>query len=190
MRKLKLLSLICTLAMLITCFAVFPAFADGPTEPAAWKTGDDTSNSLNVTYGLNQENFIEALASSQKLKCNFVLLEDIIFNDKAEDSLIKLTFKIDNREYTYSVSINFTTSKIIREILLLSNAPIFTRNDDRIIIEDKEYQINGELLLGLRQLYSVIEEIETYKSNIKEVYDYLVNITIVKGDSSVYNSSL
>ena len=112
------------------------------------------------------------------------------FNNKNEDSMVELTFKIENKEYVYGVYTSFDSSKIVREFLLVDNKPIFTRNEERIIVEDKEYQINEELFLGLRQLYSDLEKVKNFKSDIKHAYEYLVNIAIVKSDSSMYNSSL
>ncbi len=112
------------------------------------------------------------------------------FNNKKEESIIELSIKLDEDEYVYCIYTNFERSLISKEVLLLNNKPIFTRNEERIIIEDKEYEVESELLLGLRQLYGDLESLHSYKNNIKEVYDYLVNMAIVKTDSSIYTSSL
>lgn len=112
------------------------------------------------------------------------------FKDKNNNSIIELTFSLDKDTYNYYVETNFKDSRIEKEYLLENKKAIFTRNQERIIIEDKEYLINDKLLLSVRQLYAVLNELNDTKNAIKKVYDYLVNITIVKGDNSLYNSSL
>lgn len=110
------------------------------------------------------------------------------FNFKNESTLLELTFKLDENVFVYSLTSSFTKSKIEKEYLLVNNIPLFTRNEERIIVENKEYQIKGELYLAIRQLYSLLEELNSTKLGIKKAYNYLTNITIIKGDE--YNSKL
>ena len=108
------------------------------------------------------------------------------FNNKKDNVELELTFRIDNEEYKYSLS---NSNVIEKEILLVNNNPIFTRNNERIIIEDKEIKVEGELHLALRQLYGIKDELNN-KKYIKFAYDYLTNITIIKSDASEINSKL
>ena len=112
------------------------------------------------------------------------------FKDKNESSIIELSFNIDNDFYNYYVETSFKDSRIEKEYLLKNKKPVFTRNDERIIIEDKEYLVSDKLLLSIRELYSLLDELNDTKLAIKRVYDYLASITIVKGDNSLYNSTL
>ena len=110
------------------------------------------------------------------------------FNFKNEDTELELTFNLDDVVYVYSLTCSFSKSRIEKEYLLSNNVPLFTRNDSRIIVEDKEYEVKGELYLGIRQLYSLLDELKGAKKEIKYVYNYLTNFTIIKGDE--YNSKL
>lgn len=108
------------------------------------------------------------------------------FNNKKESVELELCFKIDNDEYRY-VLVN--SNKIEKEVLLINNKILYTRNDERTIIEDKEISILGDLYLSIRQLYGIKDEFDN-KKYIKNVYDYLTNISVVKSDGSEINSKL
>lgn len=110
------------------------------------------------------------------------------FNFKHKDTLIELTFKLDDNVYLYSLKTSFTNSCIIQESLCFNNSVVFTRNNDNIIIEDKIYKTKGNLYLAIRQLYSLQDELKATHLLIKKAYDYLTNISIIKGDE--YTSKL
>lgn len=112
------------------------------------------------------------------------------FNNKNEESEIDLVFNVEGDEYKYSISTSFVDSCIKNESLLVNDRVVFTRNAQQLIIEDKEYVIEERLLLSIRYLYSRMDELLSYKSNIKKAYDYLTNISIIKGDNSICNSKL
>jgi hypothetical protein len=111
------------------------------------------------------------------------------FLDKKEESLVEVTFKLDEDEYDYLLVTSFSETKIIKEVLSKNNKTVFSRNDEKIIIESNEYLVEEKLLLGLRQLYSIKDELTDTKESIKCAYNYLTNITIVKGDNTC-NSKL
>lgn len=112
------------------------------------------------------------------------------FTNKGEDSLIELTFKLEESEYKYLVETSFAKSCIVREYLSINNGMLFSRNEERIIVEDKEYLIEDGLLLALRNLYSRLDELDSSKDSIRVAYNYLTNLTIIKGDNESYNSKL
>lgn len=128
---------------------------------------------LNLVIG-DKENFYPLIAN---------------FNNKQENSLIELVFKLDNSEYKYHLTTSFVDSKIINEYLLKDNKSVFTRNTERIIVEDKEHEVNHRLLLSIRQLYSVLDELTDTKEAIKMAYNFLTNLTIIK-DNVLCNSKL
>ena len=102
------------------------------------------------------------------------------FTNKNEDSLIELTLKLDGAEYKYQVVTSFLNSKIVSEFLLKDNRAIFSRNEESVIVENKEYEVKSSLLLSLRELYSIADELIETKDDIKKVYNYLTNFTVVK----------
>lgn len=112
------------------------------------------------------------------------------FLHKNEETYIELTFVLDEHEYKYSVSTSFLDSLIVKEMLFVDNVILFSRDREKVIVEDKEYSINDTLLLAIRELYSRLEELNISKKHIKRVYDYLTNITTIKGDNSICNSKL
>lgn len=112
------------------------------------------------------------------------------FNSKNESSLIELTFRIDENEYKYSLTTSFVESCIEKEVLLVNNITSFTRNKEKIIVEDKEYLVKENLFLAIRDLYSRLGELSSCKKDIKVAYDYLTNIVTIKGDSGICNSKL
>ncbi|MBQ8818650.1 MAG: hypothetical protein IJZ83_08740 [Clostridia bacterium] len=84
MKKLKLISLLCTFAMLISCFVVFPTFAAG--EIASWATQGGTGTEGDP-YILNQNNFAAFVSA-----CNSV------YNNASESNLGYTTahYKLDS----------------------------------------------------------------------------------------------
>lgn len=112
------------------------------------------------------------------------------FNNKGESTLVELSFAIEEKLYTYSLSTSFVDSCVQHEFLLCDNKPVFTRNGQIVIIEDKEYELNDNLLLAIRDLYAKLNELKDAKQYLKEAYDYLSNISTIKGDNSICNSKL
>lgn len=110
------------------------------------------------------------------------------FNFKNEDTVLELNFVLDNNLYSYFLTCSFSKNKIENEGLLINSIPVFTRNETHVVVENKEYELKGDLYLGIRQLYSLLDELKDTKLGIKRAYDYLTNITIIKGDE--YNSKL
>lgn len=112
------------------------------------------------------------------------------FNNKSQESEIELVFNVEEDEYKYSLKTSFLDSNIKYEALFINNVVVFTRNENRTIIEDKEYEVNDGLFLSIRELYSRIDELKENKKVIKIAYDYLTNICVIKGDNSICNSKL
>ena len=80
MRKLKIISLLCTLAMLVGCFAVFPAFAEETERRWTW---NDAGGVEGMTYLLDNGNFnmFWAQAKGKNVKGNYKLTESIVINE-------------------------------------------------------------------------------------------------------------
>ena len=84
MKKLKLISMLCTLVLLFGCIAVFPAFA----ESKVWTEADGTGTA-GVTYELNQDNFHlfwKTARAGGDIKGNYVLTTNVIFNEGKDAS--------------------------------------------------------------------------------------------------------
>ena len=79
MKKLKLISLICAFALLVSCFAVVPAFAETTTK--VWETGDG-AGTAGVTYQLNNSNFNSfwTTTKGKDIYGTYILVEDITLN--------------------------------------------------------------------------------------------------------------
>ena len=110
------------------------------------------------------------------------------FNFKHMNTLIELTFKIDDDVYAYSLQSSFTNSCILEESLSFNNEVVFTRSGESIVVEDKIYKTREQLYPAIRQLYSLQEELTSTQTVIKKAYNYLTNISIIKGDE--YTSKL
>ena len=81
MKKLKLISLICSLMMVISCFAVFPAMAD--TTPTLTTWGEGTAEE---PYIISNANFADFLANAAYYSDkHFRLGEDIVINNGVND---------------------------------------------------------------------------------------------------------
>lgn len=81
MKKLKLISLICSLMMVISCFAVFPAMAD--TTPTLTTWGEGTAEE---PYIISNANFADFLANAANYSDkHFRLGEDIVINNGVND---------------------------------------------------------------------------------------------------------
>ena len=84
MKKLKLISILCALVMLLSSFAVFPAFAGATDDIPVWKSGDGAAAAdADKTFALNQSNFNNFWSESKsmsKIYGNYVLTEDVTVN--------------------------------------------------------------------------------------------------------------
>ena len=85
MKKLKLISLLCSLVMVLSCFTVFPAFAETATYDSVGGAGTKDN-----PYLLNNSNFMDFVEKakanpSQFKSLSFKLTEDIYINNGATD---------------------------------------------------------------------------------------------------------
>ena len=84
MKKLKLISLLCALIMVLGCFSVFPAFAASETDYNYAGSGT-VADPWQLT-NKNFKSFVEAAKTANAFKeKSFILVEDIILNDGAND---------------------------------------------------------------------------------------------------------
>lgn len=146
--------------------------------------GDNGSGKSSVVNAIND--LINLLIADKEKFYPFIAN----FNDKGALTEMELMFRLDEVTYTYSVSTSFLDACIEHEFLLCDNKPIFTRNKQNVIIEDKEYEIEDKLLLAIRDLYSKLDELKDAKKHLRISYDYLSNMSTIKGDSSSCNSKL
>ena len=84
MKKLKFLSLLCVMAMLVSCFAVFPAVAAENEEYyVTGKPFGQSDGGQGKTYLLNNENFLDFWedVKHKVVVANFKLVENITLNE-------------------------------------------------------------------------------------------------------------
>ena len=125
MNKLKLISLLCTIAMLIGCFAMFPAAAaDGDTATetesiTAWQESDG-AGTAGKTYGLNNSNFQKFWEKNKydsitgtlpNIYGNYVLTEDIVVTTEWDAPLGQLSNSTFDGQGHKISGINMKTAK-------------------------------------------------------------------------------
>ncbi len=84
MKKLKLISLLCSLLMVLSCFSVFPAFA--AEETAYNYQGEGTRDNPYILTNKNFQDFMTQAATANAFKTtSFKLGENIVLNNGAND---------------------------------------------------------------------------------------------------------
>lgn len=87
MKKLKLISLLCSLIMVLGCFSVFPAFAENFDETDYRHAGSGTVADPYQLTNKNFESFVNTAKNGTKTfeHTSFILMGDIILNDGEND---------------------------------------------------------------------------------------------------------
>lgn len=98
---------------------------------------------------------------------------------KDKPSFVKLLFDIDGNNYEYFVKTNI--EKIIEEHLIKDDEIILNRIDNKYKALDKEYEIDSNLYLALRDISN-----KNSDSIFNKVYDYLSSISYIGANKQSY----
>lgn len=98
-----------------------------------------------------------------------------IFCDKFNSTKIEYNFFIKNKEYIYSLEIDFINKKIIKEMLKIDEEVIFERSEEIVSLNQKEIKIDPNIFF-LMYYYSQIGE----KEEVNFLIEYINGIIYIE----------
>lgn len=98
-----------------------------------------------------------------------------IFSNDNDSTKLEYNFFIKNKEYIYTLEINFISKKIIKEILRINEEIIFKRNEETAFVNEREIKIDPNIFF-LMYYYSQIGD----KEEVNFLVEYINGIIYIE----------
>lgn len=98
-----------------------------------------------------------------------------IFSNEDDPTKLEYNFFIKNKEYIYTLEINFISKKIIREILKIDEEIIFERNGETAFVNKREIKVDSNIFF-LMYYYSQIGD----KEEVNFLIEYINGIIYIE----------
>ncbi|WP_300356541.1 AAA family ATPase [Fusobacterium sp.] len=98
-----------------------------------------------------------------------------IFNNENDSTKLEYNFFIKNKEYIYTLEINFISKKIIKEILKIDEEIIFKRNEETAFVNEREIKVDPNIFF-LMYYYSQIGD----KEEVNFLVEYINGIIYIE----------